>query len=313
MRRVPWQISFLVLAAIWGCSFWWIKLGLRAFTPVQVAFVRLVLGAATLFVMTRLARVALPRLMSTWRHLAVVALLLNSVPFSLFAFGQTRVESILAGIINAVTPLAVTLVTLAAFPEERPTKERLIGIGLGFAGVLVVLGVWERLPSGELVGIAACLAAVTCYGLAFPYASRHLTGTGDTPLALATGQVLLGAAFLVPVVAAQAVEGGGSIATITTPVLFGMLALGALGSGVAYVLNYAVVAAAGGAVASTVTYLTPVFAVIVGTVFLDEHVTWHHIAGGVIVLFGVAVVQGRFRVPGRSIPVVGESAAPQRQ
>lgn len=309
MRRVPWQVSFLVLAGIWGCSFWWIKLGLRAFTPVQVAFVRLVLGTLTLMTIARILRVALPRSAQTWRHLAVVALLLNSVPFSLFAFGQTRVTSILAGIINAVTPLATMIVTLAAFPEERPTRDRLIGIGIGFAGVLVVLGVWERLPTGELVGIAACLAAVTCYGFAFPYARRHLAGTVDTPLALATGQVLLGAAFLLPVVAMQALAGGGSIDPITSPVVFGMLALGALGSGIAYVLNYAVIAAAGGSVASTVTYLTPVFAVIVGTAFLDEHLTWHHIVGGLIVLVGVAIVQGRIPLP-RSATTVTDPARP---
>ena len=75
------------------------------------------------------------------------------------------------------------------------------GLLIGFAGVLVVLGVWQGLESGEWIGIAACLAAVACYGVAFPYARRHLTGTGETPLSLATGQVLLGAAFLVPLVA----------------------------------------------------------------------------------------------------------------
>ena len=293
MRRVPWQVSFLVLAAIWGCSFWWIALGLRSFTPVQVAALRLVVGATTLLIICRIARVALPRAAATWRHLAVVALLLNSAPFSLFAFGQTRVTSILAGIINAVTPLATTLATVAVFPEERPTRARLIGIGLGFAGVLVVLGVWERPPSGQIVGMLACLAAVTCYGFAFPYARRHLADTSETPLALAAGQVLLGTVFVLPLVVLQAATGGGSIDPITTPVVIGMLALGALGSGVAYVLNYAVIATAGGSVASTVTYLTPLFAVIVGSVFLDERLTWHHVVGGVIVLFGVAIVQGR--------------------
>lgn len=300
MRRVPWQVSFLVLAAIWGCSFWWIKLGLRAFAPVQVAFVRLLLGAMTLLIVTRVARVGLPQSPRTWKHLVVVALLLNSVPFTLFAFGQTKVTSILAGIINAITPLATTVVTLAAFPEERPTRDRLVGIGIGFAGVLVVLGVWERLPSGQIAGILACLGAVSCYGVAFPYARRHLTGTGETPLSLATGQVLLGAAFLLPVVALQAAAGDGSVGTLTGSVVAGMVALGALGSGVAYVLNYAVIAAAGGSVASTVTYLTPVFAIIVGTVFLDEHLSWHHIVGGLIVLFGVAVVQGRVTLLARA-------------
>jgi drug/metabolite transporter (DMT)-like permease len=304
-------LSFILLATIWGCSFWWIKLGLRAFTPVQVAFVRLLLGATTLLIVARIARSRLPQTRRTWKHLAVVALLLNSIPFSLFAFGQTQVTSILAGIINAVTPLAATLVILAAFPEERPTRERTIGIGIGFAGVLVVLGVWERLPSGQISGIVACLAAVACYGIAFPYARRHLSSTGETPLSLATGQVLLGATFVAPIVAVQAAHGNGSIDIITGPVIAGMLALGTLGSGVAYVLNYSVIAAAGGSVASTVTYLTPVFAAIVGTAFLDERLTWHHVIGGLVVLLGVAVAQGRVPSPIRDRAMTTAAGRPQ--
>ena len=308
MHRIPWQLSFVLLAAIWGCSFWWIELGLRSFAPVQVAFVRLVLGAVTLVVIVGVAKVALPRSRQTWMHLAVVALLLNSAPFSLFAFGQTKVTSILAGIINAVTPLAATVVAFTALPDERPTRDRLVAIGIGFAGVLVVLGVWERIPAGEVVGIVACLAGVTCYGFAFPYARRHLAASGETPLALAAGQVLLGATFLVPVVIVEAAVGVGSVATITAPVVGGMLALGALGSGVAYILNYSIIAAAGGSVASTVTYLTPVFAVIVGTAFLDEQLDWHHIVGGGIVLLGVGLVQGRLPIVRRGRAAPGVSA-----
>jgi drug/metabolite transporter (DMT)-like permease len=100
-----------------------------------------------------------------------------------------------------------------AFPEERPTRERIAGLAIGFVGVLVVLGVWQGLGGGEIVGVLACLAAVCCYGIAFPYTRRHLAATGDGPIALATGQVLLGAAFLVPVVVGTATLGGGSVAT----------------------------------------------------------------------------------------------------
>ncbi len=106
---------FLLLAAIWGCSFWWIKLGLESFTAVEVAFGRLVLGASALLVATATTGSPLPRRASTWRHLAVLALLLNSLPFTLFAFGETEISSVLAGIINAMTPLASLAVILVGF------------------------------------------------------------------------------------------------------------------------------------------------------------------------------------------------------
>lgn len=294
LRR--WQVSFVVLAAIWGCSFWWIKLGLGFLTPVEVAFGRLALGAAALLVLCAVARAGLPRHRGTWRHLAVVALLLNSVPFTLFAFGELHVSSVLAGIINATTPLATLLVVLAAFPEERPTKERVQGLLIGFAGVLVVLGVWQRLESGEWIGIAACLAAVACYGVAFPYAGRHLTGTAESPLALATGQVLLGAAFLIPLVVVPLLVDPPHRGPVSAGGVAGMLALGAWGSGIAYVLNFRVIAAVGASTASAVTYLTPLFAVAVGVAFLGEQVSWNEPIGALIVLAGIAHSQGRLRM-----------------
>ncbi len=208
------------------------------------------------------------------------------------------------------TPLATLAVTLAAFPEERPTRERIVGLGVGFVGVLIVLGVWNGVGGAELEGVAACVAAVCCYGLAYPYTRRHLVATGDGPLALATGQVILGAAFLLPVVIVTAALDGGGITTPVEPsTIVGMLALGALGSGIAYVLNTRIVMAAGGTVASSVTYVTPLVAVIVGTALLQESITWNEPVGALVVLAGVAVAQGRFRV--RRAPAVS-AAGPSR-
>jgi len=119
----PWVPSYLLLAVFWGCSFALIEIGLRSLTPVGVALVRLVLGALTLLLISAVTRTALPP-RSTWRHLLVVATLLNAVPFVLFAYGETHVSSSLVGIVNAATPLATLAVVLLAFPEENPTRER---------------------------------------------------------------------------------------------------------------------------------------------------------------------------------------------
>jgi drug/metabolite transporter (DMT)-like permease len=231
----------------------------------------------------------------TWLHLAVLAALLNSVPFTLFAYGETHVSSILVGIINAATPLATLAVTLAAFREEPVDARRVAGLLIGFAGVLVVLGVWSGVPGGEAVGALACLAAICCYGVAYPYARRHLTGIGRPPLALAAGQVLLGTALLLPVLPLS--WGGGG--AVDGQVVAAMLALGVLGSGVAYILNFHIVEAAGATTASTVTYVIPLVAVVAGVAFLGESLTWYEPVGGLVVLLGVAVGSGRVPLPHR--------------
>jgi drug/metabolite transporter (DMT)-like permease len=288
---LPWQVSFVILAATWGCSFWWIKLGLEMLAPVQVAFARLAIGAAALGILCVVTGTRLPRKLSTWRHLLVVALLMNSVPFTLFAIGETHISSILAGIINASTPLTTLAVILVAFPEEHPTAERVLGLLVGFVGILVVVGVWQGLGQAEWTGVAACIGAVTCYGIGFPYTRRHLSGLTDSGIGLATGQIACAALVLLPL----AVLAGPLPGPIAVEPVLGMLGLGALGSGIAFAFNYQVIRAAGPSTASTVTYLTPLFAIVVGLAFLGEQIGWNEPIGGLVVLFGVAITQGRVR------------------
>lgn len=290
--RLPWQASFVLLGAIWGSSFLFIKVGLEALTPLQVAFGRLAIGAVVLLALSAATRTGLPSDRATWRHLTVTALLFCSVPFTLFAYGETQISSILAGIVNAATPLATLVVVLLAFPEERPTPGRIAGLAIGFAGCLVVLGVWKGFGGGELVGILACVAAICCYGIAYPYTRRHLA-TGEGPLAIATGQVCLGAALLLPVVALELVVGYPAPGPLGVVPIAALLALGALGSGIAYLLNTQVVIAAGGTVGSSVTYVIPVVAVAVGSAFLGEPLGWNEPLGGLVILAGVAIAEGQ--------------------
>ncbi|MEH3075562.1 MAG: DMT family transporter [Quadrisphaera sp.] len=287
-----WLPAFIALALLWGCSFAFIHIGLQALTPVQVAYWRLALGALTLLAISAATRTHLPRARRTWGHLLVLALLLNAAPFTLFAIGQQSVSSVLAGIINATTPLATLAVILAAFREERPTRARATGLLIGFAGVAVVLGIWRGFAGSELTGVLACLGAVACYGVAFPYSRRYLAGSGEGPVALATAQVLLAAGLMLPVLA---VTGAAPTAPVTLTVVVAMLALGALCSGVAYVLNFRIIAAAGASTASSVTYLTPVVAAVVGVSVLGEHVQWNQPVGAAVVLVGIAISQGLHR------------------
>ncbi len=136
-------------------------------------------GAVALGILAAVTRTALPRRADLWRHVVVYAALQNAVPLTLFAFGQQLVPSVLAAIINAATPLTTLVVIIAAFPEEHPTPRRVAGLLTGFVGILVVIGVWRSFPAAQWQGVLACLGAITCYGLAFPYARRHIVGAPE--------------------------------------------------------------------------------------------------------------------------------------
>lgn len=292
-----WLLPYACLALIWGSSFLFMKVGLESLTPIGVAFARTGLGAATLLVACLVSRTASPP-RATWPHLFVLAALFNSVPFALFAYGETHVSSIVAGLINAVTPLTTLVAILLAFPEEQPTRERMAGLGIGFTGVLVVLGPWRDLGGAEWLGMLACLAAVSCYGIAIPYARRYVLGRGYSPLALASGQVVLGALQLAPVAAL----GGVSSGPLLGRSVLAMLGLGCLGTGIAFLLNVGVLTVAGSTTASTVTYFTPLVAVLVGTTFLGEPLDWNEPVGAVVVVAGAALAQGFVGVPSRRAP-----------
>ena len=305
-RTWRWEISFFVLAAMWGCSFWWIKLGLRAVSFVDVALLRLSFGGAALLLVATLTRTALPRRLGTWGHLFVLGSLFCSIPFTLFSYGETHISAVLAGLINALTPLTTIAASIAVFRLRKPTPRVLKGMAIGLAGVLVVLGVWNGLGGGQLTGVCACLAAVVCYGLGFNYSARFITGRpeAEPPIALATGQVLCGAVQVLPFALAT----GHIVSHPPFTSFLALAALGMLGTGIAYVLNFDVINNAPPPIASTVTYLVPVYAVAVGAVFLGEAVRWYEPVGAALILLGAAVCHERFRWRGR-VPVPPTSTA----
>lgn len=292
----PWPARFVLLAAIWGSSFLFIKVGDAALRPLQVTLGRMVFGAATLLPILAARREGLPRAPRVWGHLAVAALLLNALPFSLFAYGELHTTSVLAGIWNATTPLFAFPVALLMLREERPTAARTAGLAIGFLGVLVVLGVWQGFGGQALFGNLACLAAAVSYGIGFPYTRKYLAGRPESTVALATGQLLCGTVWLALVTPILA---GVPAALPPAPAIASVVALGALGTGIAYILNYGLIRDAGATVASTVTYVIPLFSTVEGVIVLREPLTWYEPVGAAIVILGVAVSQGRLRIAHR--------------
>jgi drug/metabolite transporter (DMT)-like permease len=282
----------MALGIVWGCSFIFIKLGLEFLTPFGVAFVRCALGAATLLAWARYKKIALPKSRKIWLHLWVVSLLLNVIPGVFFALAETEVTSILAGIINAVTPLMTLLAIALVTRDEKPKFYQVLGILIGFIGVLTVLGVWKGLGENPLWAIFVLVAAVTCYGFSFPYSRRFILPHKIQPESMAAAQVTTGAFTLLPFFL---YDGISQTAYLPGPV-FAMIALGILGSGFAYIWNFKIMTIAGSAIASSVTYLTPVVAVIVGVIFLKERLFWYEPVGALIVLLAVAIGQNRIKL-----------------
>ena len=289
-----WLPAFVVLAAIWGCSFLFIKVAVEQIGPVYVALGRLAIGAVTLLASLVLMRQPLPRDRRLWLHLFVVAALMNAAPFTLFAFGEQRVSSVLAGIWNATTPLCTLVVLLVVFRLERPTGQRMAGLVVGFLGVLTVLGVWRGLGGAALAGQLMCLAAAICYGFGLPYIRRFVAGRPESGVSIATAQLIVATvqlAVLAPLL-------GGAVPPLGhlhARVVLAMLALGAFGTGIAFLLNYRLIRLVGAGTMSMVTYLMPVFATAAGVLALGEQLTWYEPLGALVILGGVAVSQGALR------------------
>ncbi|MGW0468223.1 EamA family transporter [Streptomyces sp. NPDC003027] len=288
-RTLDWRVRFGVLALIWGFSFLLIKVGTEGFAPFQVTLGRLLFGTAVLAIVMAIRRERLPRGARTWVHLTVAAFLLNALPFSLFAYSELTIPSTLAGICNATTPLWGMALSLVALSEDRPTRVRAAGLGIGFIGVLTVLGAWQGFSGLDVSGTAMALLASLSYAVGWIYVRRTLSGAGASHLSLASTQVGLATLQLAVVTPL--------FTTLPTSVeivpLLAVIALGALGTGYAMLLQYGVVAEVGPTTASMVTYFIPVIATTAGVALLDEQLTWNTPIGAVIVLAGAALTQTR--------------------
>jgi drug/metabolite transporter (DMT)-like permease len=298
-----WVPPFVLLAMIWGASFLFIKVGVRELHPLYLTLGRVAAGALALLFVLLLTRDRLPRDPKLWGHLAVVAGVSNALPYTLFGYGEQRISSVLAGLWNATTPLVALPLAVLAFRIERMTARRAAGIGLGFLGVLVLLGVWRGVGGSELTGQLMCLAASACYGFGIPYQRRFVTARSESGLALAATQLVLATVQLA--IVAPLIAGAPPAPTsLSADVVGSVLVLGAFGTGLAFVLMFRVIREAGATTASTVTYVIPLFATLIGVIGLGERISWYEPVGGLVVLAGVAISQGGgFRWPRRLLTV----------
>jgi drug/metabolite transporter (DMT)-like permease len=284
--------DLLLLAAIWGASFLFMRVAAPSFGAFPLVFVRVALAALVLLPLL-LWQGRAAGLRQHWRVIAVVGLLNSALPFTLFIVAALAINAGLSAIFNATTPMWTALIAWL-WLHDKPTPRRGFGLALGFAGVLALAVGKASLQPGEhgvspALATLACLGATLMYGLAANVTKRHLAGVPALTLAIGSQ---LSAAVLV---AGPAWWAWPAVNPPWNAWLAAVL-LALLCSGVAYVLYFRLIARLGPAGASSVTFLIPLFAVCWGALFLDEQPTWAMAAGGAVILLGTALATG-MRLP----------------
>ncbi len=305
--RVPWQVKYVAIVGIWGSSFLLMKVGLESLAPVQIAAVRILSGALVITAVLHLQGGRLPTGRRVWGHLLVTGFFLATLPFTLFALSETRVSSALAGIGNATSPIVAVLAVLAMLPGERATGRRLAAVLVGFAGVVTILQPWTAVGRPDVVGFGMALLGGACYGVGWTYNRRFLGSADLGGLSQPSATLLAGLALMLPVTVVWGLlqpEGLGAVWSYDAAggqpspwlPLVAVLALGVVGTGFAYMLQFDVVRGAGPVVALTITYLIPVVSVLLGVLVLGEHLGPAQLVGFAVVL-AAAWVAGRPQGP----------------
>jgi drug/metabolite transporter (DMT)-like permease len=284
-------IELLVLAAIWGASFLFLRMGAGEFGPVALAGVR-VIGASLFLMPILLHRGEWPALRANWRAIAVVGIANSALPFLCFAYAALAITGGLSAIFNATTPLMGVLIAWA-WLGDKPSGHKVAGLAIGFAGVLWLA--WDKASfkpdaSGASSGLAvlACLLATLMYGLAASMTKRWLTGVPS--MALAAGSQLSAAVVLLPLVVWRWPEVPPSSHSWGAAI-----ALALLCTGVAYVLFFRLIGNIGATNALSVTFLIPAFAIAWGGLFLGETVNATMLFACVVILVGTSLVTGLWR------------------
>ena len=288
----------LLLSAIWGSSYMFIKVGVRDFPPASLVELRLLLAGAVLVSFLTVRRGGLRAVRPALGRGAFVGVVGMALPFLLISWGETRVDSGVAAVANASVPIFVALLALRFAASERSSGLRMGGLAVGLAGVGVVAGVH---PSGGWWAVAGALAVVLaslCYAVSSLFIQRSLVVGG---LELATASVICGAASMLPFALARLPDSVGwkSLASVVV--------LGIVGTGLAQLIVNRLIGEHGPAKSMLVNYLLPGFALLYGATILGEPLTAAKLGGLALILVGVTLASGVIVWGRRPAPVVPES------
>jgi len=288
MEFVEWLLLIL-LAIIWGGSFFFIKVILTELQPFTIVLGRVSIAAIVLNLMVRLSGYRMPSDLRTWGTFLFMGLLNNLIPFSLITLGQTQISSSLASILNATTPVWTVLLAHFLTVDERLNKNRFGGVLFGLIGVVFMIG-WDAL-GGLGINILAQLAvigAAISYGFAGIYGKRF---KNIPPIVTATGQITSTAILAIPIT--LIVDKPWSYSMPGMNVWGAMLGLALLSTALAYIIYFRLLTTAGATNLLLVTFLVPVSAILLGTIILGEQLFLRHVLGMLMIGLSLAAIDGR--------------------
>lgn len=284
MSALAWSL-LVALSVLWGGSFFFVAVAVAEVPPLTLVALRVGIAAALLWASLPLLRIAPP---PAWGAIAIMAVLNNAVPFTLIVWAQQTLPSGLAAILNATTPLWTVLVAHALTQEERATRGKILGVTIGFAGVMAMMA--GGAAGGTPWPTLAVLGGTLSYALAGVW-GRRFRALGVMPIQAALGQVSVSALLMLPL--ALALERPWSLPMPSAPALAAVLGLAALSTALAYVLYFRILAMAGAVNLLLVTFLIPVSAILLGTLLLQEALLPRHLLGMALIGLGLAAIDGR--------------------
>jgi drug/metabolite transporter (DMT)-like permease len=281
----------LFLSVLWGGSFLFVGIAVHELPPFTIVFVRVALAAVLLLPLLWIYRLNVPRTIAGWQPFVVMALLNNVIPFSLLVTGQTMISAGLASVINAMTPVFTVLI-LAASGEERLLARRVVGVLLGFAGVIILRGFDLEFGSKQSLGILSCLGATVFFGLSALWAKRQLKDV--EPIAAATLQLLSSGVMMF--VLAMFIDRPWQLPMPSVATWLSLLGLAALSTSLAFILFFQIIRGSGAGNVMLVTLLVPVTAIMLGYFILNETVTTREIVGAAVIASALLIMDGRLFV-----------------
>lgn len=290
MGPAEWAMLVL-LSVIWGGSFFFTGVAVTGLPPFTIVLLRVAIAALVLNLVVPLTGQAMPRDGKSWAAFFGMGLLNNAIPFSLIVWGQTHIASGLASILNAMTPVATVIVAHVLTRDEKMTGNRLLGVLVGLAGVVCMIGPAALSGLGDnVLAQAAVLGATVSYAFSGIYGRRFRT-MGISPLATATGQVTASSVLVLPLV--LVVDRPWTLVPPAIEVWGAVLGLALLSTTFAYILFFRIMARAGATNLSLVTFLIPVSAILLGTLVLNETLQTKHFLGMALIAAGLVAIDGR--------------------
>ncbi|GAB5510356.1 MAG: DMT family transporter [Hyphomicrobiales bacterium] len=288
MSTLAWAL-LLLLAFIWGGSFVFAKVAVAEIPPFTLVLLRVGLAAATLWLVCLATGVPMPRTLAAWGAYMVMGLLNNVIAFSLIFTGQQEIGASLASILNGSMPFFTVLIAGILLADEKFSTRKIIGIAIGFAGVVLIIGPRHLLGLGDhLLSELMLVGAAVSYAFASVWGRRF---AGENPMATATGQLTMSTLMMIPI--ASLVDHPWTLPMPSLATLGSVIALAVVCTAFAYVLFFRILDMAGATNVSLVTMLVPVSATLLAVPLLDERLELLTIVGFAIITLGLLVLDGR--------------------